>query len=90
LLEQAAGERQQPPDVVARGELRHHAAVVGVQPRLRMQDVPEEPPAVVIERDSGLIAGGFDAEHQHDGQNGFKNPLWLDIIQVFQFALGKI
>ena len=30
-LEQAAGQRQQAPDVIARGELRHHAAVFGMQ-----------------------------------------------------------
>jgi hypothetical protein len=55
-----------------------------------MQDVPEEPAAVVVERDPGLIAGGFDAEHQHGSQNGFKNPLRLDIIQVFQIDPGMI
>jgi hypothetical protein len=55
-----------------------------------MQDVPEEPPAVVVERDPGLIAGGFDAQYQHAGQNGFKNSLWLDIIQVFQIEPGMI
>jgi hypothetical protein len=60
-----SGERQQPADVVTRGELGHHAAVALVHGHLRMQALGEQALAGAVERDAGFVAGGFDAEHEH-------------------------
>ena len=65
LLQQSAGERQQAPDVIAGGELRHHAPIVGVQPRLGVEHVSEQAAVAVVERDPGLVAGGLDAQNPH-------------------------
>ena len=65
LRERGAGKRQQAADVVARGELRHHAAVERVQLHLRVQRVGEQPVARVVQRHAGLVAGSLDAEDQH-------------------------
>ncbi|MNC84698.1 hypothetical protein D3C83_02580 [compost metagenome] len=64
-FEQAAGKRQQAPDVIARGEFRHHAPIVGMQLGLRMECVSEQAAAAVIERDPGFVAGCLDAQDQH-------------------------
>ena len=57
--------------MVARGELRHHPAVGRVHRDLRMQRVREQPPGVaaVVERDAGFVAGGLDAEDQHQAHD---------------------
>ena len=54
-------------NMVARGELGHHAAVVGMHRHLRMQVVREQAGRAVVERQAGLVAGGFDTEDQHRG-----------------------
>ena len=53
---------RQPRDdlhMAARGDLRHDAAVYGVQVGLREYLVGEHPPAVFGHGDGGLVAGGF-------------------------------
>ena len=57
---------QKTPHVVAGGELGNDSAVLRVQLDLRMQLVGEEPLARVVERDAGLVAGGFYAEDEQD------------------------
>ena len=51
--------------MVARGELRNDAAVVGVHRDLGVQGVGEQPASGVVEGDAGLVAGGFDTEDDH-------------------------
>ena len=58
-------QRHDAPDVVARRELGHDAAVVVVHRDLRVQRVREQPRARVVDGDAGLVAGGFDAEDAH-------------------------
>jgi len=65
--EHFGGERQQPPHVVARGELGDDAPVERVQLDLRMQGLGEEPLTSVVEGDAGLVAGRFDAQDQQGG-----------------------
>ena len=48
--------------VLARGQLRDHAAVFGVQLDLRRDDVRANAPAVLDDRHGGLVARGLDAE----------------------------
>ncbi len=63
------GQRHHAPDVVARGELGHHAAVRLVHRHLRMQRVGQQAASAVVEREAGLVAGGFDAEY--DARSSF-------------------
>ena len=65
LGEDALDQRQQAPDVVAGGQLRHHAAVSRVQRDLGVQRVRQEPRLAVVDGHAGLVAGGFDAEDAH-------------------------
>ena len=63
--EHALDERQRVPDVVARSELGHDAAVVGVHRRLSVHLLGEEAAHGVVHRHAGFVAGGFDPEHEH-------------------------
>jgi len=49
-------ERNDAPYVVARRELRHHAAVDTVHGDLRMERVAKEPKIAVVERKAGFVA----------------------------------
>src|SRR5690606_9569020 len=64
-LADLAHEARQAPDVVARGELRDHAAVALVHRHLGMQRLAEQAGAGVVEGDAGLVAGSLDAEYTH-------------------------
>ena len=63
-------------EVVARGELRHDAAVGGVDRGLARDDVREDAPAVLDDRGRGLVAGGLDAEDAQAGRRtrGYFRP----------------
>jgi len=63
--EAALRERQYASDMVARGEFRHHAAIFRMHGDLRMQLVREQAGLGVVQRDSGFVAGGFNAQNQH-------------------------
>ena len=66
FFQHLARERHQPADVVARSELRHHAAVRLVHRDLRMHGVREQPSrAAVVDRYPGFIAGRLDPKNQH-------------------------
>ena len=56
-------------DMGAGGDLRHHAAEVGVFADLRQHDIGQDLAAAVggalDHRRGGLVAGRFDAEHDH-------------------------
>jgi len=56
--------------MVARRQLRHHAAVFGVHRRLAVQDVRQQPALAVIDGRGGLVAGGLDAEDGARGGHG--------------------
>jgi hypothetical protein len=66
LVQDFADERDQPPNMVARRELRHDASVRIVQRHLRMQRVREQAAAAVVDSDPGFVAGGLDPKHEHD------------------------
>jgi hypothetical protein len=59
-------QRQGTPDMVARREFRYHAAILPVHRNLRMQGVRQQAALRVVERESGFVAGAFDAENEHD------------------------
>ena len=65
LLECVADQGEHPADVVAGRDLGHDAAVLRVEVDLAVQPVRHEPEAPVVEGHPGLVARGFDAEHQH-------------------------
>jgi hypothetical protein len=58
-------QRQQLAHVIARGELRHHPAELGVQAHLAVERVREQAPPRVDDGNAGLVAGSFDAENPH-------------------------
>jgi hypothetical protein len=59
-------QRDEAPDMVARGELGHHAPVGLVHGDLRMDRVRGEPPGRgVVERDAGFVTRRLDPEDQH-------------------------
>ena len=55
--------RRQVADVLPRGHLRHHAAVPGMQLRLRRDDVGTQHPPVLHNPGRSLVAGCFDAQN---------------------------
>ena len=61
-----ADQREQPPNVVPRRELRYDAPVCVVQRHLRMQGVSEQAAVAVVDGHPGFVAGGFDAQDKHD------------------------
>ena len=56
LLQRAVQQWQQAADVIARGQLRHHAAIGVMQGHLRMQRMREQAALAVIERQAGFVA----------------------------------
>ena len=61
LAQDFPGQRQNPADVVAGRQFRHHPAVIGVQGHLGVQCVGKQAAPGVVEGDAGFVAGGFDA-----------------------------
>ncbi len=53
--------------MVARGQFGHDAAVGLVQIDLGMDGMRQQPAPRIVEGQAGFVAGGFDAEYQHDG-----------------------
>ena len=58
-------QRQHPPDVVPRGQFRHHPAEGHVHVDLRVQGVGQQAGLAVEQGEPGLVAGGLDAQDQH-------------------------
>ena len=65
LLQHPPHQRRQPPDVIARSELRHHAPEFGVDGALRVHGVCEQAARGVVDRDAGLVAGSLDSKDAH-------------------------
>ena len=63
LIQHLADQRQHAFDVVARSELRHNATIDAMQIDLTEQRVGQQAALAVVERDAGLVAGGFQAQH---------------------------
>ena len=57
LLQQRNGA----PDVIARGQFRHHAAIRLVHGDLGMQRMRPQTELRVVQRNAGFVARGFDA-----------------------------
>ena len=68
FLEHLAGQRRHAPDMVARGQLRHHAPVFLVHGDLGVQGVRQQSAFSADGRDAGFIAGAFKAENNHGGR----------------------
>ncbi len=64
-LQHLAEQGQHTPDMVARRQFRHHAAVCAVHLDLRVQGVGEQPLRRVVQRQAGFVAGTFDTENEH-------------------------
>ena len=60
-------QRQGLAHMIARGQFRHDATILGMQRDLAVQGVREQATITVIEGDTGFIAGSFKAQDQHDG-----------------------
>ena len=60
-----AQQRNEPPHMVPRGELRNDATVVAVHRNLRVQGVREQAALLIGERDARFVAGRFEAEDPH-------------------------
>ena len=58
-------QRQQFANMVARGQLRHHTAVVCMHINLAEQCMRQQPTLAVVEGNAGFITGGFNTENQH-------------------------
>ena len=54
----------QPLEMVASGQLGDDAAEVFVQVDLRVDDVGQDPPATLNQRDRSLVAARFDSERE--------------------------
>ncbi len=65
LAQHLPHQRQQLPDVIARGEFRHHAAVLGMHRDLAVEHVRQQAAVRIVDRDPGFIAGCFYSEHAH-------------------------
>ena len=63
LAQHLADQWQHALDVVARGQLRHHAAVDAMQVDLAEQGIGQQAALTVVEGDTGFVAGGFQAQH---------------------------
>ena len=75
VLQCLAGEGQHSPDVIARGQFRHHAAEAFVHRDLRMQALGEQAALGAIERDPGFVAGGFDSQNNHAADQSLCSPV---------------
>ncbi len=64
-LEHLVQQRHQLSHVVPGGELRHHAAILGVRGRLAVKQVPEQAGLAVEYGDPGLVAGCLDSQYSH-------------------------
>ena len=65
LVQDLAQEGQGLADVIAGGQLGHHASVFGMDPDLAVDGVGDQARPGVVDGDAGLVAGGFDAEDAH-------------------------
>jgi hypothetical protein len=63
----ALDQRHQSPDVIARCELGHDTAELGVHRHLGMQRVRQQAGFRVVDGNAGLVAGSLDAEDAHGG-----------------------
>ena len=65
LPEHLPNHSRQSPDMIARRQLRHHASELGVDGDLRMHGVADQSARGVVDRDTGLVAGGLDPKYAH-------------------------
>jgi hypothetical protein len=77
MAQDFADQRKKSPNVIARSELRHYTAVRIVQRYLRMQRVGEQAAAAVVDGHPGFVAGGLDAQDEHDFSVLFLIPVSL-------------
>ena len=61
------------PYVIAGGELRHHAAVLGVHARLAVKQVRAQTRRAVVDGDSGLVTGSLDSQYPHAQLQGVES-----------------
>ena len=63
-------ERHHLADVIARGQLRHHPAILDVHVHLAVQGVREQATLAIAQRDPRLVTGRFDSQYQHAAPTG--------------------
>ena len=65
LSQHLTDQRQHALDVIARSQLRHYAAEHPMLLDLTEQGISQQAALAVIQSDTGFVAGGFQAQHQH-------------------------
>ncbi len=61
LVEDLTDQGEGLADMVAGGELRHHAAELGVDLDLTVDGMSEQSAVAVVDGNAGLVAGGLDS-----------------------------
>src|SRR3954465_6139746 len=90
LVQHLPRQRHEPPHMVARGELRHYAAISLVHRDLRGDAMGEQSPRrLVVERDAGFIAGSLDPEDEHGADSDTISPLSSPRAACQQYASRK-
>ena len=51
--------------VITRGNLRHHATVLGMDVHLAEQGMRQQARFAVVQRHAGFVTGCFDAKYNH-------------------------
>ena len=65
LVQRALDDRNDLQQMLAGRNLRHDAAVAGMQGNLGGDDIGEHAAAVFNNGSSGFVAGAFDSQNQH-------------------------
>lgn len=58
-------QRNDSAHMVSRREFGHDAAVALMHVDLRMQRLPQQTPLGTVDRETGFVAGAFDAKYSH-------------------------
>ena len=66
VLQRLLGKTVDGLNMLARGDLRHNAAVFAVQRHLRGDAVRQDASSVLHNGDGGLVAGGLNGKDPHD------------------------
>ena len=66
VLQRLLGKTVDGLNMLARGDLRHNAAVFTVQRNLRGDTVRQDTPSVLYDGNGSLVAGGFNGKDPHD------------------------
>ena len=68
FLQHLLQQRNRASHMVARGQLGHDTTILFMHGDLRVQRMRKQAALAVIQREAGFVAGGFDAEDDHQGK----------------------